>query len=82
MIGIPMVTLIYILVNIAYFTVLSPTEMLSASAVAVVSNSAGTSKFCVKRYKIFALSCWHPELIDLSSKSSFVLEEKWNEMFH
>lgn len=35
MIGIPMVTLIYILVNIAYFTVLSPTEMLSASAVAV-----------------------------------------------
>ncbi|XP_071824243.1 b(0,+)-type amino acid transporter 1-like isoform X2 [Apostichopus japonicus] len=35
LIGIPMVTLIYILVNIAYFTVLTPTEMLSASAVAV-----------------------------------------------
>lgn len=35
LIGIPMVTLIYLLVNIAYFTVLTPAEMLSASAVAV-----------------------------------------------
>ncbi|XP_048461866.1 b(0,+)-type amino acid transporter 1 [Rhincodon typus] len=34
-IGIPLVTVCYILVNIAYFTVMTPTELLQSSAVAV-----------------------------------------------
>ncbi|KAK1163417.1 b(0,+)-type amino acid transporter 1 [Acipenser oxyrinchus oxyrinchus] len=34
-IGIPLVTVCYILVNIAYFTVMSPTELLQSQAVAV-----------------------------------------------
>ncbi|CAM4525453.1 hypothetical protein PO909_023899 [Leuciscus waleckii] len=35
MIGIPLVTVCYILVNIAYFTVMTPVELLQSSAVAV-----------------------------------------------
>ncbi|XP_006816949.1 b(0,+)-type amino acid transporter 1-like [Saccoglossus kowalevskii] len=35
MIGIPLVTLCYLLVNISYFTVMSPDELLASSAVAV-----------------------------------------------
>nr|XP_002119371.1 b(0,+)-type amino acid transporter 1-like [Ciona intestinalis] len=35
MIGIPMVTVLYILVNIAYFTVMTPSEIISSSAVAI-----------------------------------------------
>ncbi|XP_077976188.1 uncharacterized protein LOC144432048 [Styela clava] len=34
-IGIPMVTILYILVNIAYFTTMSPAELLASNAVAV-----------------------------------------------
>ncbi|KAM4743556.1 b(0,+)-type amino acid transporter 1 [Anableps anableps] len=34
-IGIPLVTVCYVLVNIAYFTVMTPSELLSSSAVAV-----------------------------------------------
>ncbi|XP_067854081.1 b(0,+)-type amino acid transporter 1 [Heptranchias perlo] len=34
-IGIPLVTVCYILVNVAYFTVMTPTELLQSSAVAV-----------------------------------------------
>jgi len=36
-ISLPVVTLIYVLANIAYFVVLTKEEMLSSSAVAVVS---------------------------------------------
>ena len=36
-VSLPLITLIYVLANIAYFAVLSPTELLSSSAVAVVS---------------------------------------------
>ncbi|XP_043562768.1 b(0,+)-type amino acid transporter 1 [Chiloscyllium plagiosum] len=35
MVGIPLVTVCYILVNVAYFTVMTPTELLQSSAVAV-----------------------------------------------
>uniref|UniRef100_H2ZQ45 b(0,+)-type amino acid transporter 1 n=1 Tax=Ciona savignyi TaxID=51511 RepID=H2ZQ45_CIOSA len=35
MIGIPMVTVFYILVNIAYFTVMTPSEIIASSAVAI-----------------------------------------------
>ena len=39
LIGIPLVTVCYVLVNIAYLTVLSPAEILTSSAVAVVSKA-------------------------------------------
>lgn len=35
--GIPIVTLCYVLVNISYLTVMSPIEILTSDAVAVVS---------------------------------------------
>ena len=37
MIGIPLVTLLYVGVNISYLTVLSPTDISRSTAVAVVS---------------------------------------------
>lgn len=40
-IGIPLVTVCYILMNIAYFTVMTPTELLQSQAVAVVSGWRG-----------------------------------------
>ena len=36
-IGVALVTLVYSLANIAYFTLLSPAEMIASNAVAVVS---------------------------------------------
>lgn len=36
MIGIPLTTVCYVLVNVAYLAVLSPTEMMQSEAVAVV----------------------------------------------
>ncbi|CAK8690777.1 unnamed protein product [Clavelina lepadiformis] len=49
MIGIPLVTVCYLLVNIAYFTVLSPAEMLESSAVAMVFGDRvfGAASFLV-----------------------------------
>ena len=38
MIGIPLVTVAYILTNISYFTAMSPEELLASPAVAVVSG--------------------------------------------
>ena len=37
-ISLPMITIIYVLANVAYFAVLSPTELLASSAVAVVGS--------------------------------------------
>ena len=37
MIGIPLTTACYVLVNVAYLAVLSPTEMMQSEAVAVVT---------------------------------------------
>ena len=39
-ISLPMVTIIYVLVNISYFVILTPYEILSSNAVAVVSQIA------------------------------------------
>ncbi len=38
MIGIPLTTACYVMVNVAYLAVLSPTEMMTSEAVAVVNN--------------------------------------------
>ena len=37
-ISLPLVTVIYLLANVAYFAVLTPQEMLASSATAVVSH--------------------------------------------
>ncbi|CAO2625756.1 b(0,+)-type amino acid transporter 1, partial [Lemmus lemmus] len=39
-IGIPLVTVCYILMNVSYFTVMTPTELLQSQAVAVVSHKS------------------------------------------
>lgn len=39
MIGIPLTTACYVMVNVAYLAVLSPAEMMASEAVAVVSLS-------------------------------------------
>ena len=49
MIGIPLVTVLYLLVNISYFTVMSVEELLNSPAVAVVSTisvKSLTSRSC------------------------------------
>lgn len=49
LIGIPSVTLLYILVNIAYFTVITPQEMIASSAVAITFGDRvfGAASFLV-----------------------------------
>lgn len=47
-IGIPLVTVCYILMNVAYFTVMTPTELLQSQAVAVVSAD-GKGLWSVRR---------------------------------
>lgn len=42
-ISIPIVTLVYVFANVAYFTVISPLEMLESNAVAVVRSSVNTA---------------------------------------
>eukprot|EP00092_Neocalanus_flemingeri_P027459 GFUD01029780.1.p1 GENE.GFUD01029780.1~~GFUD01029780.1.p1 ORF type:complete len:494 (+),score=47.05 GFUD01029780.1:255-1736(+) len=54
-ISLPMITIIYVLANIAYFVVLSPTELLSSSAVAV---TFGNKLFGVMRWIMpFFVAC-------------------------
>uniref|UniRef100_F6WN12 b(0,+)-type amino acid transporter 1 n=1 Tax=Ciona intestinalis TaxID=7719 RepID=F6WN12_CIOIN len=49
MIGIPLVTVCYVLVNIAYFTVMTPSEMLTSNAVAITFGDRvfGAASFVV-----------------------------------
>jgi hypothetical protein len=43
-IGIPLVTVCYVLMNVSYFTVMTPTEVLQSQAVAVVSAGGRRSR--------------------------------------
>ena len=49
-ISLPLITGIYVLANVAYFAVLTPTELLSSNAVAVVGSLSYTiqSSFTIK----------------------------------
>ena len=62
-----MVTIIYVLANVAYFTVLTPSEMLESNAVAVVSN------FSSSIYVLLVLSNLCPFLCGLFT----VLDSGW-----
>lgn len=71
-ISVPMITVLYICANIAFFTVLSKEEMLSADAVAVVGlffsnpcafckcvrNNKNLQCMCAEKYRK-QLLCWH-----------------------
>lgn len=48
MIGIPLTTCCYVLVNVAYLAVLSPAEMMASEAVAVVSACPVRMQFVVR----------------------------------
>ena len=52
MIGIPLVTVCYVLVNIAYLAVLTPAEIEVSSAVAVVGKNQSHCLFCWCRMKL------------------------------
>lgn len=45
-IGIPLVTVCYILMNVSYFTVMTATELLQSQAVAVVSVWGSAGRCC------------------------------------
>ena len=49
-IAIPMVTIIYVLVNISYLTVMSPGEMLVSDAVAVTFGEYSTIQYSTVQY--------------------------------
>lgn len=46
-VGIPLVTVCYILMNVSYFTVMTATELLQSQAVAVVSVRGSAGGRCV-----------------------------------
>lgn len=52
-ISIPLVTLVYTLTNIAYFSSMTPEELLSSNAVAVVSSSKHSQRCCLHEERWF-----------------------------
>lgn len=48
-ISIPLVTLVYTMTNIAYFSSMTPEELLASNAVAVVSSTAVPTCFIILR---------------------------------
>ena len=48
-ISIPLVTVIYVMANVAYIVVVSPDEIKESNAVAVVSIEQGLRRLCLMR---------------------------------
>lgn len=72
--GIPLITICYLLVNIGYITVLTPQEILNTDAVAVVSHVIFL-KQQISRYLRFRTERVYPKCFltkNLKSLSSFI----------
>ena len=77
MIGIPLVTGCYVMVNIAYLTVLTSAEIASSNAVAVVSYA-----FSLKKPHYFLIYFCAPLIYNLDSSSEFLIKSKVLKIIH
>lgn len=83
-ISIPLVTFVYTFTNIAYFTAMSPQELLASNAVAVVSGAPLGPQPCLAPTQPHALplSCAHPDLRGEAAGLLFLGHARLRGTFH